>query len=107
MNEQKFWIRVRELIKTHNMNQEQFAAYIKVPVSTFQGWIYYKRIPDAITAFEMATALGVSVEYLVSGKDMDNTEIRLKELTARKAASRIDLLLGKIQTQTKALGLPL
>ena len=107
MEKLPFWERVNKLTKVHNMSQEQFAGYIDVPISTYRGWIHYKRIPDAQTAVNIATALGVSVEYLVNGTDLDITESRLKELAARKAAGKMEALIGKMQQQVQFLGKPL
>ena len=75
-----FWERTKKLIKAAGMNQEQFAKYIDIPIGTFQGWIHHDRIPEALTACDIAAALGVSVEYLAYGRDRDNTRIREREL---------------------------
>ena len=102
-----FWNRVKKLIKAAGMTQQKFAAHIDVPLSTFQGWIYHNRLPEAKTACDIAITLGVSVEYLVMGKDRCNASIRLKELEARKAARRIEKLTMQIKNETKFIKAPI
>jgi len=41
-------------------------------------------IPDLGTAYNMATALGVSLEYLVTGQDRKGEEDRMKQVAERK-----------------------
>ena len=101
-----FWTRVKQLIKAAGMNQEKFAAYIDIPLGTFQGWIHHNRLPEAKTACDIASALGVTVEYLVRGKDRDLANIRLRELAARKAAERIEKLLRQIEREIKLIKAP-
>jgi len=101
-----FWNRVKQLIKSAGMNQQKFAEHIDIPPRTFQGWIYHNRLPEAETACDIAIALGVSVEYLVMGKDRCNAKIRLKELEARKAAGRIEKLTKQIKNETKFIKTP-
>ena len=69
MNIEEFWIRVRAQIKAHKINIKQFAEYIGIPVSTFYSWLRYGRSVEVGTAYDIATALGVSVEYLVTGEE--------------------------------------
>ena len=89
------------------MRQDQFAGLIGVPVSTFLGWIHYDRIPDARTACDMATALGVSVEYLIRGADRENVKLRLNELKMRKTMGRIEKQVNHIQREIIINGKPL
>ena len=94
-----FWKRVRVLIKAHRITQKEFAAYINIPLSTFRSWMHYSRVPDFITAFDIAIALGVSLEYLAKGKEDDTTEEEKKKRSGvKEAIARIknDMdLLGK------------
>ena len=76
---------------------------IKTNPGTFAGWIYHNRLPNAETACDIGTALGVSVEYLVYGRDRNNTRTRLRELAARKAAARIEILSERIQKETRGM----
>ena len=90
MNITTFWNRVKVLIKAHNFDQIKFAAHIGIPLNTFKGWIHYNRIPDVLTAYDMAAALGVPLDYLVFGKENDTTEEDKKKRSAvKEAAARI------------------
>ena len=88
-----FWKRVKNLIKAHNVSQEKFAAHLGMPLSTLKGWIFHNRIPDVESAFVMAAALGVTVDYLVYGKENDTVEEEKKRRsTVKEAAVRLQAL---------------
>ena len=55
--------------------------------NTFKSCIYYNRIPDVVTGFYMAAALGVSVEYLATGDEGKLMKTREKQALIRKAAA--------------------
>ena len=82
-----FWQRTLELIKVHKISQVNFAAYIGINYDTFRGWIRHNRIPIATNACNIADALGVTVEYLVKGKDGAALALRMKQVEQRKAAA--------------------
>jgi transcriptional regulator with XRE-family HTH domain len=94
----------KRLIKSHRINQEQFAAYIGVSPGTLLGWIYFDRIPDAYTAHDIASALGTTVEYLVTGIDGQAAELRSQQTEERKrAAEKLKKLLGEFQEAVNRL----
>ena len=98
MNTIAFWKRVKVLIRAHNVSQEKFAAYIGMPLSTLKGWIYHNRIPDLGSAYAIAAALGVTVDYLVFGKEKDTVEEEKKRRsTVKEAAARLLTLQDQIQ----------
>jgi transcriptional regulator with XRE-family HTH domain len=99
MDRNSFWERTIRLIKAHKMTREQFTAYIGVPLRTFEGWIHKNLFPDVQTAADMATALGVSLDYLVRGTNRKITDKRLIELASRQAAARITELTIQIQKE--------
>ena len=103
MSENTFWGRVKPLIKAHKMTQRQFAEHMGISSHTFNGWVRYERIPDTGTAYEMAVVLGVTLNYLLGGKEAEIADWRLKELSAREAAARILKLAGQIQEETRKL----
>ncbi len=80
MNAEQFWNNVKPLIKQQNKTQESLASELNIPFGTFQGWITYKRLPDVVSAYKIAQALGTTVEYLVTGHDEQNNKYdRLKQ----------------------------
>ena len=104
MNVDDFWGRVEHQIKAHKISRKEFAEYINVPYSTFKSWLYYKRSTEVGTAYDIATALGVSVEYLVTGAEGKNEKERLKQTETRKSAgAEIKKLIGKLQEETEKL----
>ena len=103
MNNDTFWGRVKPLIKAHKMTQRQFAEHIGVSVNTFSGWIRHKRIPDTSTAYDMAVVLGVTLNYLLGGREAEIADWRLKELAARNAAGKILKLVAQIEKETRKL----
>ena len=68
-----FWMRVKELLKAQNATQDKRAKQINERADTFSKWIQKDRLPDAAQSYKIAVALGVSVEYLVTGKEPDNS----------------------------------
>ena len=92
-----FWKRVKMLIKAHKIDQKKLAAYIDIPIGTLRAWIHYKRIPDVGTALAMSQALGVTVEYLVCGKENDTVKKdKMARTAAKEAADRVLNLQDKI-----------
>ena len=82
-----FWNRVKTQIKAHKLSQADFARRIGMSPATLLGWMYHKRIPDIVTALNIAAALGVSIEYLVFGKDELSMDIRARQVEERKTAT--------------------
>ena len=104
MNVDEFWKRVRTQLKVHKISQKKFAEHISVPYSTFNSWQYYHRSIEVGTAYSIATALGVSLEYLVTGKEEKAEEKHIKQIEARKAAgNEIIKLIGKLQEEVMKL----
>lgn len=103
MDDNNFWARVKILLKAHKMTQKQLAEYMGIPVNTLSGWIRYNRIPDTGTAYEMAIVLGVTLNYLLGGREAEIADWRLKELAAREAAARILELSAQIQKEVTKL----
>ena len=69
MNIRQFWKRVNSEIKTRKLSRKGFAESINIPYNTFKSWFYYERSVEVGTAYEIAKALGVSVEYLITGNN--------------------------------------
>ena len=103
MENNTFWGRVKPLLKAHKMTQKQFAEYMGISVNTLSGWIRHDRVPDTSTAYEMAVVLGVTLNYLLGGREAEIANWRFKELAAREAAARILELAGKIQEEVNKL----
>ena len=106
MEQATFWTRVKAQLKAHKFSQTKLADYISVPVQTVWGWIHYDRIPDAVTACQIAETLGVTVEYLVRGNDDINAGDKMQRTLDRKtAAEQIKKLSRRIGEETEQLRL--
>ena len=99
MENNTFWGRAKPLIKAHKLTQQQFADFLGVPFNTLKTWMLRDRIPEIRGAYAIAFALGVTLDYLLHGKDRDLTAIRLREIEARIAVSRAGMLLEQIQKE--------
>jgi len=65
-----FWKRVKKNLDPEK-NQNWLCNEIAVSSGTMSSWITHDRLPKADLAVRIAKALGVSVEYLVTGDDED------------------------------------
>jgi transcriptional regulator with XRE-family HTH domain len=66
---EEFWATVNRLIKESSITQEVLAETIGVSKNTLYSWIANSTLPRADAAYRIAAALGVSVEYLVTGAE--------------------------------------
>ena len=89
MDELSFWDRVKPLIKTQKMTQKQFARRLGISLNTLNGWIRHNRIPDTITTYDMAAILGVTLNFLLGGRETEIAEWRRRELAAKYTAANI------------------
>jgi transcriptional regulator with XRE-family HTH domain len=65
-----FSMRLRSEIDYLGLNQKEFAAKIGIKRRTLDTYLGIQQsMPPADTAVKMAAALGVSVEYLITGKE--------------------------------------
>ena len=63
-----FWERVSDLLEKKDINKKTLAIEAKFNPSNITKGIKNNNIPSAETAVRIADILGVSVEYLVTGK---------------------------------------
>jgi transcriptional regulator with XRE-family HTH domain len=84
MDIEDFWDNVKRMIDERNTSQEWVASHSGISFRTFQNWIYRKRLPDAVQSYRIAAALGVSVEYLITGKEPHTCRKYLDRFTAIK-----------------------
>ena len=70
----EFWQRIKSLLKDSNINQQDMAETLGMRADTFSKWIQKDRLPDAEETYKIAEALGVSVEYLVTGNEVQRVD---------------------------------
>ena len=68
--------RIKFEVKRNNTTQDWVAGKIGVSERTFRGWLSRKIMPNADQACAIAKALGVTVEYLVTGSDSTDPWLR-------------------------------
>lgn len=73
MDKELFWQNVNNLIKLKNITQESICDETRISLNTLRGWVSKNVLPRADEAYKIAKALNTSVEYLVSGRDPDNS----------------------------------
>ena len=104
MDVRKFWKRVCDEIKIRKMSRKKFAENINVPYNTFKSWLYYERSVEVGTAHDIATALGVSLDYLITGTDVKGKKPRIERIEDRKTAkAEMKELLGRLQEEMAKL----
>ena len=101
---QYLWKRVENLIKAHNIDRKKFLEYVGIPRSTYYSWLRNNRSMEIFTAYRIATALGVSLEYLVTGIDGKSAEERMKQTEIRKTVeAEMKKLVVKMQEEVEKL----
>ena len=78
MDVKDFWERVSNEIKALKLSRRKFAESINIPYNTFKSWLYYDRSVEVGTAYEIASALGVSLEYLITGSGVKHIKEIIK-----------------------------
>lgn len=69
-----FWEIVSSELEYKNIDRKELAAKAGFNVSNISKGIRENNIPSADTAYKIATVLGVSVEYLVTGIPAHNSD---------------------------------
>jgi len=70
-----FWKRVNNLIKIQKSKQEVIAKKCNISYQTFRGWVSRKTFPGGDETYQIAQALGTTVEFLVAGKKPEPTSL--------------------------------
>ena len=96
-----FWERVKKLIKAHKTTKEGSASHAGINFSTLKKWICYSITPDLYSAYDITVALGVPMEYLVTGNDGEAIQSREEETLIGKTADA-DIKKMAIQTEKDA-----
>lgn len=82
MDAKTFWENVNTQIKQQKTTQEWLCKKCNLNIGTMRNRISCNRLPDVIEAFLIAQALNTSVEYLVTGKEPEQTDLKLQAFKA-------------------------
>jgi len=69
-----FWERTNSLIKSKKTTQRTLSSECGFTERRIESLVSTGRLPDTIESYLIARALGTSVEYLVTGKEPDNSK---------------------------------
>ena len=69
-----FYARVKHLVKESNLSLQDFLFSVGIKQSSYYSLQQAGNLPRADEALAIAQALGVTVEYLVSGKDPEKPD---------------------------------
>ena len=83
MNIRQFWKRVNDEIKIRKLSRKSFAESVNIPYNTFKSWLHYERSVEVGTAYDIAKALGVSIEYLITGNKPEKSSRKDAEIRRR------------------------
>ena len=73
MNRDAFWKRIKTLIKEKGVTQETAAKACRLSPNTLRKWMSRRMIPPLSYAYYLSSFLGVSLEYLITGKEKNET----------------------------------
>ena len=72
----EFWQNVKEELDYNLITQKELAAKIGISYNTLQSWITKDRLPDAAQALKIAKELNTSIEYLITGKNENQKDLK-------------------------------
>ena len=73
MDVDAFWKRIKLLIKKKAVTQSTAALACDIPPATLRQWMTRSRPPPITDAYNLAQYLGVSLDYLITGKNRSST----------------------------------
>lgn len=71
-----FWRNVKDELDYNLITQKTLATSIGVSYNTLQSWITKDRLPNVEQSLKIAQKLNTSVEYLVTGKNVEKNYIK-------------------------------
>lgn len=86
-----FLERIKDELSYQGFTQKELAELTGISVNTIRGWFSKDLVPDVFNAVKVAKALNTTVEYLVTGENINTAEKELTELKAKLA----DLIMFK------------
>lgn len=80
----KFAETLKNELNSRNLTLKKFCELTGFSIFSVKGWLYKDHLPDVLSAFVAAQALGVDVEYLVTGQKKEEHIIQEKDLLIRE-----------------------
>ena len=79
-----FWERVKSLLRAQKITQKELASLVGIKYSTLRFWLCYGYSPDVDIACDIASVLGVTVEYLAKGVKNKHVRKNVKKTLIKK-----------------------
>ena len=96
--------RLRSEIEYIGLNQKEFAAKVGIKKRALDAYLWAQQsMPPADTAVKIAAALGLSVEYLVTGREYKQNIDISRYLQFRDILDDLSVLPGEILNPIKAM----
>jgi transcriptional regulator with XRE-family HTH domain len=96
--------RLRAEIEYAGLNQKEFAAKAGIKKRALDGYLgVQKSMPPADIAVQMASVLGLSAEWLVTGREVTNSVDISRYLQFRDVLDDLAVLPGEIVTPIKTM----
>lgn len=86
MNEENFWLRVKELLKNQGITQKELSKKLELNDRAVDSWVQKGNVPGVFDCYKISQILGVSIDYLLTGEE-DN---RYKDLVNKIQKDIID-----------------
>ena len=81
MENMNFGTRVEEMLKKNMVKPSDFYKKVGIVSQNYYDWKKKNAIPNAMTALKIAQYFGVTVEFLLTGKDFFNLQKEYDETT--------------------------
>ena len=69
-----YLVRISKIIKNRNMTKTAFCNAMGLSRNTFINWKKQNCLPNAITLMKISEYLNVSIDYLITGKSVNNKD---------------------------------
>ena len=90
MNVKVFWRRVKFLAKEKQVTQGELAKAIGMPLNTLKSWMSKGMIPSLDYTIGLSRYFGVSIQFLVFGKEADlSAKIKKAEMSLKRTGKKL------------------
>jgi transcriptional regulator with XRE-family HTH domain len=101
MDTKTFWNRIKKLTKEKKVTQKDVAEGIGMPLGTLKTWMYKNTVPSLDYTIELSRYFGVSIQYLVFGKDAEISAVSAMIKEAQNSLKIINEQLKEIRREGK------
>ena len=103
MDTKAFWKRIKLLAREKNVTQVVLAKAIGMPLDTLKHWISRDFIPPLDYTVALSEYFGVSIHYLVYGKEANfSAKIKEAQKSLKVTGKKIKALRRSIQPEIKS-----